>query len=71
MSEPAAPVCDLVIISFDDPIEMVKWRMHLVKNWTKHMKENTKLLVLTGVHGHQDGKLGDFDQNFVKSCRGP
>ena len=54
MCEPAAPVCDLVIISFDYPIEMVKWRMHLVENWAKHMKENTRLLVLAGVHGDQN-----------------
>ena len=34
----------------------------------KVMQRNTRLLVLTGVHGDQDGKLGEFDEDFVKSC---
>ena len=32
------------------------------------MQRNTRLVILTGVHGDQDGKLGEFDKDFVKDC---
>ena len=35
----------------------------------KVMQRNTRLLVLTGVHGDEEGKLGDFDEDFVESCK--
>ena len=35
----------------------------------KVMQRNTRLLVLTGVHGNQDGKLGDTDDGFVESSK--
>ena len=34
----------------------------------KVVQRQTRLLVLTGVHGNQDGKLGDFDEDFVTDC---
>ena len=30
------------------------------------MHENTRLLILCGVHGHNDGRLGEQDNMFVK-----
>ena len=32
------------------------------------MHENTRLLVLTGVHTHDDGRLGDREDKLVASC---
>ena len=32
------------------------------------MKENTRLLILSGVHGNNDGRLGDREDKFVSSC---
>ena len=32
------------------------------------MQSNTRLLVLTGVHGDPDGKLGDKEDGFAASC---
>ena len=49
---------NFVVISSTIPITMRKWRLHLEKNWDKLMKENTRLLVLAGVHGDEDGRLG-------------
>lgn len=49
---------NFVVISSTIPINMRKWRLHLEKNWEKLMKENTRLLVLAGVHGDEDGQLG-------------
>ena len=34
------------------------------------MTENTRLLVLTGVHGKQSGELGSNDGSFIKDCEG-
>ena len=34
------------------------------------MKEGTKLLVLTGVHGKPSGELGDNDNSFLDDSRG-
>ena len=34
----------------------------------KVMQSNTRLLVLTGVHGDPDGKLGDKEDGFAASC---
>ena len=49
---------NFVVISSTIPITMRKWRLHLEKNWDTLMKENTRLLVLAGVHGDEDGQLG-------------
>ena len=38
-------------------------------SFVKVVQRNTRLLVLTGVHGDEDGKLGDFDEDFVESCK--
>ena len=32
------------------------------------MQENTRLLILSGVHGNDDGRLGDREDKFVSSC---
>ena len=42
---------NLVIISSSEKISMMRWMYHLKNNWGRLMKENTRLLVLAGVHG--------------------
>ena len=32
------------------------------------MQENTRLLILSGVHGNDDGRLGDREDKFFSSC---
>ena len=65
---------NLVIISSKEKISMNRWRIHLKKNWGRLMKENTRLLVLAGVHGKEDGALGENEvegrDNFVKDSEG-
>ena len=65
---------NLVIISSNERINMMRWRSHLKKNWERLMKENTRLLVLAGVHGKEDGRLGENEvegkDNFVKDSEG-
>ena len=61
---------NLVIISSKEPINMLQWSEHLEENWSRLMKENTRLLVLAGVHGKEDGELGGNEvkgkDNFVE-----
>ena len=49
---------------------MLQWSEHLEENWSRLMKENTRLLVLAGVHGKKDGELGGNEvkgkDNFVE-----
>ena len=49
---------ELVVISSTDKINMLQWSEHLEENWDRLIKESTRLLVLAGVHGREDGELG-------------
>ena len=64
---------NLVIISSNERINMLQWGEHLEENWDRLMKENTRLLVLAGVHGKEDGKLGGNEirgkDNFVEDSK--
>ena len=61
-----------MIISARDRITMRQWRTHLAGAWERLMPENTRLLVLAGIHGQEDGRLGDREDPdedaFVKDC---
>ena len=63
----------LVIISSNEEINMLQWSEHLAENWDRLMKENTRLLVLAGVHGKEDGELGKNEikgrENFVEDSK--
>ena len=73
MSEDLFAVEKYVIISSKDRITMRQWRTHLACDWERLMPENTRLLVLAGIHGQDDGKLGDREDSdedgFVKDCQ--
>ena len=63
---------NMVIITSTKPIQMIEWRMHLLDHWEEVMKENTRLLVVSGTHGCQDGQLGDNEkesEGFVKQSK--
>ena len=47
---------ELVVISSTDKINMLQWSEHLEENWDRLIKESTRLLVLAGVHGREDGE---------------
>ena len=61
---------ELVVISSTDKINMLQWSEHLEENWERLTKESTRLLVLAGVHGREDGELGGNETkgkgNFVE-----
>ena len=56
---------NMVIITSTKPIQMIEWREHLLDHWEEVMKENTRLLVVSGTHGCQDGQLGGNDSSFA------
>ena len=72
MSKGLIAVEKYVIISASDRITMRQWRTHLASDWEKLMPENTRLLMLAGIHGQEDGRLGDREDpdedDFVKDC---
>ena len=49
---------NLVIITSTMEINMMQWKMYIEENWERLMTENTRLLILAGVHGRQSGSLG-------------
>ena len=56
----------LAIITSKDEVDAFQWKKYIEKNWNRLMQKDTKLLVLAGIHGNQDGKLGDPDLNLLK-----
>ena len=57
----------LVIITSNDQINMLEWRKYLENNWAKFSKYKARLLVLAGIHGEEEGKMGDNEYSFVKT----
>ena len=54
-----------MIITANEAVAMFDWGDYILKEWDRLMKENTKLLVLAGVHGTEDGKVGSDDKRFI------
>ena len=59
MSDDLFAVEKYVIISARDRIDMSQLKKQLVDDWERLMPENTRLLLLAGIHGLEDGSLGD------------
>ena len=56
----------LVVITSKTAIDALQWRKYIIDNWTKLMKKNSKLLVLAGVHGDSEGKIGNKDYGLFR-----
>ena len=55
-----------VIVKSTHEIDCLDWIQYFIDNWNKIIKQGTKLLVLAGVHGGQDGTIGSRDKNLLK-----
>ena len=53
-----------VILTSTIEIDSLQWQKYFRKEWNKLMKPNTKVLVLAGIHGRKDGKLGSVDDGL-------
>jgi len=55
----------LVIVTANREVSMFHWGDYILEEWGRLMKDNTKLLVLAGPHGTEDGKVGSSDNRFI------
>ena len=59
-----------VIITSNDQVDAYQWRPYILKNWDNLMlQKDTKVLVLAGIHGKQDGVLGNPDVKLLDDYR--
>ena len=58
-----------VIMTSNIEIDSLQWQRHFRNNWNKIMMPNTKVLVLAGIHGCKDGKLGSVDDGLLGEYR--
>ncbi len=49
----------MVVITSNTGINMFNMRYYLQKNWNEIIVKNTRLLILGGIHGSEDGTLGE------------
>ena len=56
----------LVIITATTEVSMPDWGDYILEEWDRLVKDNTKMLVLAGVHGYADGKVGSDDKRFIR-----
>jgi len=61
---------NFVIITSNDATEPTEWRLYIVQNWENLTKNNSIILVLAGVHGYKDGRLGDVDKGLLQDNEG-
>ena len=57
---------DLVIITSSYENTAREWRMYLTKNWNRLVRENSRILILAGIHGSDDGELGENDPGLFR-----
>jgi hypothetical protein len=55
----------LVIITSKDEVSAFQWRKYVEKNWDDLKQKNAVILILAGIHGKQDGKLGNPDLGWT------
>ena len=57
-----------VIITTNEEITARQTRSYLLNNWDKLTSNRTsiRILILAGIHGYEDGKLGPLDQGLQK-----
>ena len=60
----------LVIITSKDEVSAFQWRKYIEKNWDDLKQKNAVMLILAGIHGKQDGKLGNPDLGLLKDYQG-
>ena len=55
----------LVIVKSTNEITVLDWREYLNKNFERLARQDSKILILGGIHGQQDGKIGREDKDWV------
>ncbi len=58
----------MVVITSNTGINMFNMRYYLQDNWNQIMEKNARLLILGGIHGGEDGALGE--EGLTRGVRG-
>ena len=61
---------NLVVITSNTAIQAHEWRNYLKEKWLSFCRKDARILVLAGVHGHDDGKLGVRDEGLLEDNHG-
>ena len=80
ISDSAQNDCSIDMENYDQvltctgKITAIRWREYVVDNWKKLREKHptdskVKLLIICGVHGKEDGSIGD-DANNYEDCEG-
>ena len=56
----------LVVITSEYENTAREWRMYLTQRWNSLVRENSRILILAGVHGNEDGKVGANDFGLLE-----
>jgi hypothetical protein len=74
MAETYLPLVDKqgerVIITATDVLEARQWRHYLITNWDRLTRKNSRILILAGVHGSENGCIGPSDAGLFKDNQG-
>ena len=57
----------LVVITSKVEIDMMMWRKYLEDHFTRLItRKNSKIYVLGGIHGGEDGRIGKSDKGLLR-----
>ena len=56
----------LVIITSQIAIDALQWRNYMIDHWSRLMRRDATVLVLAGIHGKNNGEVGEEDPGLVK-----
>ena len=58
-----------VIITSKKPIDCLEWGDFMIEKWNELMRKDSKLLVLAGIHGEENGKIGKADKGLLEDYK--
>ena len=53
-----------LVIASTDEIDVLDWKSYLLSKWDLLVKENFRIVLLSGIHGEDDGEIGESDWEF-------
>ena len=55
----------LVIVTSTNEIDVLNWRRYLDENFERLARQDSKILILGGIHGRENGEIGERDERWV------
>ena len=56
----------LVILTSNTEVDAFEWSEYIENHWDDLKQRNAKILILAGIHGNPDGKLGNEDNDLLE-----